>query len=251
MPGVWNMAVDEWLLRSAAEDGILSLRFYEWAEPTLSLGYFQRHTDRAQHAASADCPLVRRASGGGALVHDRELTYSLAVPAAHRLARQAEELYFAVHESLVALLGRLAPSSEGQFLLCTSTDHHGPNEPFLCFERRSRGDLLCAESNRGAETKSGKPHKLCGSAQRRYRGAVLQHGGVLLARSPQAPELPGLQETSGLALPASELREAWLGALLQDLGLDAAGGASSGATAKAEIDQLSAKFEGKSWIERR
>src|SRR5688500_9559950 len=78
--GAWNMAVDEALLESAATGSVATLRFYEWHEPTLSLGYFQPAADREQHAASRACPLVRRASGGGAIVHDRELTYSLAWP---------------------------------------------------------------------------------------------------------------------------------------------------------------------------
>jgi len=76
-PGAWNMAVDEALLDAAVEQGVAALRFYQWSEPTLSLGYFQRHADRDSHAASHDCTLVRRQSGGGAILHDRELTYSL------------------------------------------------------------------------------------------------------------------------------------------------------------------------------
>src|SRR4051794_22517252 len=84
--GAWNMALDEALLIDAETSGVASLRFYSWREPTLSLGYFQRHTDRAGHAASAGCLLVRRASGGGAILHDRELTYSIALPQAHPLA---------------------------------------------------------------------------------------------------------------------------------------------------------------------
>ena len=78
------MAVDEALLLDAAENGIATLRFYEWSEPTLSLGYFQRYDDRYSHAASRDCAIVRRQTGGGAILHDRELTYSLTLPASHR-----------------------------------------------------------------------------------------------------------------------------------------------------------------------
>ena len=71
------MAVDEALLIDAAENGVATLRFYQWSEPTLSLGYFQRYDDRDQHAASRECAVVRRQTGGGAILHDRELTYSL------------------------------------------------------------------------------------------------------------------------------------------------------------------------------
>src|SRR5437764_2183769 len=103
-PGAWNMAVDEALLETAAGSGVATLRFYQWQEPTLSLGYFQAAADRQQHAASRDCPLVRRASGGGAILHDRELTYSIALPQ----PKAAAALYDACHETLIAALRELA-----------------------------------------------------------------------------------------------------------------------------------------------
>ena len=87
LPGAWNMAVDEALLLDASENGSASLRFYGWNAPTLSLGYFQRYDDRDLHAASRDCAVVRRQTGGGAILHDRELTYSLVLPPNHPLAR--------------------------------------------------------------------------------------------------------------------------------------------------------------------
>ncbi len=71
--GRWNMAVDEALLLSAASRRTVTLRVYQWEVPTLSLGYFQPHAQREQHASSRHCPLVRRATGGGAIVHDRRI----------------------------------------------------------------------------------------------------------------------------------------------------------------------------------
>ena len=82
------MGVDEALLMDAVENGVATLRFYQWSEPTLSLGYFQRYADREQHTASRNCAVVRRQTGGGAILHDRELTYSLALPANHRIGSQ-------------------------------------------------------------------------------------------------------------------------------------------------------------------
>ena len=73
--GAWNMAVDEVLWRWSAAAGRCCWRFYRWEEPTLSLGYFQSYDDRARHAASQGCPVVRRPSGGGAIVHDKEKGY--------------------------------------------------------------------------------------------------------------------------------------------------------------------------------
>ncbi len=119
--GAWNMAVDEALLEAAAE-GQSTLRFYRWAEPTLSLGYFQTYGDRFQHEASRGCAVVRRPSGGGAILHDRELTYSLAVPEAHPVAATRLRTYRAVHEALIAALGRWG--IEAGMLTC-ATDPRG------------------------------------------------------------------------------------------------------------------------------
>ena len=79
-PGAWNMAVDEALLRAP---GGWTLRFYRWNRPTVSLGYGQplaRGVDAA-YAARLGIPLVRRPTGGRAVLHADELTYSLTAPA--------------------------------------------------------------------------------------------------------------------------------------------------------------------------
>ncbi len=102
--GDWNMAVDEALLESAAGESQGALRFYAWRPATLSLGYFQQTRDRRRHAASRACDIVRRPSGGGAILHDDELTYCLVTPARHPLSRNAEALYQAMHRELVAAL---------------------------------------------------------------------------------------------------------------------------------------------------
>src|SRR5947209_7385013 len=80
--GVHNMAADDVLLQTAAEQGIATLRFYGWTEATVSLGYFQPASARRQHAPLLQLPWVRRPSGGKALVHHHELTYALALPLA-------------------------------------------------------------------------------------------------------------------------------------------------------------------------
>ncbi|MGD0652927.1 MAG: biotin/lipoate A/B protein ligase family protein [Thermoguttaceae bacterium] len=192
--GAWNMAVDETLLESAAEGGGFSLRFYRWQRPTLSLGYFQQYDDRRQHSASLNCPVVRRASGGGAIVHDREVTYSIAVPPGERLAVRHLMLYETVHAALIEVLSGHGISAS----LCRDKGREKtPGAPFLCFQRRSPGDVLVSEV------------KIAGSAQRRRRGAVLQHGSVLLARCSAAPELPGLAEVAAIALSFDQLVQRW------------------------------------------
>ncbi len=79
--GVENMALDQHMLETAAAQQCLLLRVYRWSEPTLSLGYFQPYVQRLTHSPSTDLPLVRRATGGGAIVHHYDWTYSIAAPA--------------------------------------------------------------------------------------------------------------------------------------------------------------------------
>ena len=204
--GAWNMAVDEAVLEAAAihpdQSSIPTLRFYEWLEPTLSLGYFQRVEDRQQHPPSAACALVRRSTGGGAILHHRELTYSLVWPAPDRFSARAQSLYGAVHESLIECLARQGVTAELNERAGTQPQEE---QPFLCFERRAVGDVVIGSS------------KIAGSAQRRLRGAVLQHGSVLLDGSRYAPELPGIKELTGLCLKADQLVGLWARSLASRL----------------------------------
>jgi lipoate-protein ligase A len=202
--GAWNMAVDEWLMEWSASTGGCGWRIYAWQEPTLSLGYFQSHEDRRGHAASLNCPAVRRLSGGGAIVHDAELTYSFVLPRGHPLALRRRGLYEAVHTTLIEVLGRQGIRA------CLYGESGGPRvgrSPFLCFLRRAPGDVLVGSA------------KIAGSAQRRSAEAVLQHGSVLWARSLAAPELEGLDDLANGPIRRSEFAEAWLEALGARLGL--------------------------------
>ena len=202
--GPWNMAVDDALLESAGE-GTTTLRLYEWSEPTLSLGYFQAAAERAGHVASRDCPLVRRASGGGAILHDRELTYCLAMPIAERFGARANLLYAAVHKALIESLAAFGVPSH--LHEPTAAEAATAPPPFLCFQRRTRGDVLCGQS------------KIAGSAQRRQRGGLVQHGSILLAQSAAALELPGIEQIAGISLAASELAADLADRLAGKLGL--------------------------------
>jgi lipoyl(octanoyl) transferase len=196
--GARNMALDEALLEEAADHGTATLRFYQWREPTLSLGYFQRYEDRFNHAASRDAAVVRRPSGGGALIHDSELTYSICLPASHPLARESIALYQLVHRAIIEVLAAF------DLRLTLHADHPAKivgesDEPFLCYARRTDADLVLLVA--GAKRMA----KIVGSAQRRRRGAVLQHGSILLAASSAAPEIPGLNDLSGRSLMPDEL----------------------------------------------
>jgi lipoate-protein ligase A len=202
--GSWNMALDEALLQQAAAEGRWALRFYAWREPTLSLGYFQAWQARQLHPESLDCACVRRSSGGGAILHDLELTYSLAVPPGHRLARSAESGYQAVHRSLVSLLREQFGIDAS---LAEKSTAISQEEPFLCFERRAGGDIVTGD------------FKVAGSAQRRWQGAVLQHGSILLRRSRCASQLPGLENLSGRGMAWDQLARCWQTRLADSLGV--------------------------------
>lgn len=201
------MAVDEALLLDAVDNGTATFRFYEWSEPTLSLGYFQAYADRDQHAASRNCPVVRRQSGGGAILHDHELTYSFVLPPGHPLGRNAPQLYDAVHKAFIAAIGK-SESNGGSVtnIRCRGcqTESNAGVEPFLCFQRKSPGDVVLDSQDMGLAARE-PSRKVLGSAQRRNRGAILQHGSLLLETSNAAPELPGLGDLTGRFLSVPQL----------------------------------------------
>jgi lipoyl(octanoyl) transferase len=184
-PGAWNMAVDEALLESAVAGGSPVFRLYRWSEPTLSLGYFQPVADRQAHRASLGCPLVRRRSGGGAILHHHELTYALIVPP-ERESHTPQQHYDLVHDAIVEILTPFAAGAGLMVRKSAGIKRSPAAEPFLCFERRAVGDVVLADHDAGTDV------KVAGSAQRKHRGAILQHGSILITRSTAAPELPGL-----------------------------------------------------------
>jgi lipoyl(octanoyl) transferase len=242
--GAWNMAVDEALLDEAADLGTATLRFYQWREPTLSLGYFQSYAERQTHPASQGATVVRRLSGGGALMHDREVTYSLCLPAAHSMAREAPSLYEVVHRSLIGVLG--AWNLEAA-LYCdddSAIDH--TEEPFLCFARRTSADVVL-RSNRGVSSSA----KIVGSAQRRRRGAVLQHGAVLLGASRFAPELTGIGELAGKPPTPEALIRPWQEDLAAALNLRFSHAQSERDLHELSIRLKQEKYSTRAWTERR
>ncbi len=199
------MAVDQALLLTAQQSGMATLRFYRWETATLSLGYFQKLADRALHPESVQCPVVRRASGGGAIVHDQELTFSLALPSENRWSKKNNDLYQTVHACIVSSLQSLGVDA-GQYQRAMSEagteavrgkDALGgrPRSPFLCFHRRTDGDIIL------------DGQKVGGSAQRRAKSAILQHTSLLLRKSPAADELAGIEDLSGLVIDEPGLQE--------------------------------------------
>lgn len=162
------MARDEALMtRVGRSESPPTLRLYQWDPPTISLGYFQCYTDyELLPPPAGELAVVRRQTGGGAILHDLELTYSLTLPADHRLVSNGpNRLYELAHDAVMACLGDLGLVATR----CGTTDDSSPTRgPFFCFDRRHCYDVLIGQD------------KIAGSAQRRTREAVLQHGSIIL-----------------------------------------------------------------------
>lgn len=177
--GPWNMGVDEALLETAIAAGVPAIRFYRWDGPWLSLGYGQTVPPARRDACSAaGVGIVRRATGGRAVLHGRDLTYALAAPEGllpDGLRATYEVVSVALRDALLALGvdAMAAPRS--------SSRSPGSVAAFDCFAEAA-GDELCVGSR-----------KLVGSAQRRARGGVLQHGSIRVRADP-----PAAREAAGL-----------------------------------------------------
>lgn len=166
--GAANMALDEALLEGVtAGTSPPTLRLYGWKPPCLSLGHAQplEVVDLAAlHSEGWD--LIRRPTGGRALLHADEVTYAVAAPADHpALAGGVLEGYRTLSQGLLAALEILGITPDRpQAAPISPEDRANP----VCFEVASAYEI----------TVSGR--KLIGSAQLRRRGAVLQHGSLPL-----------------------------------------------------------------------
>jgi len=162
----FNMGLDEALLESA--DSQPTLRFYSWKPDTLSLGYFQRFADvPGTDRAGA---VVRRITGGGAIHHVKELTFSIAASLDHPVYRgPIADSYARVHEAIRAALAEVGVPAEVRGERDLVSDRAGTG---MCFHKSSPIDLVWGE------------RKGVGSAQRRKGGRVLHHGSIKLGSSP-------------------------------------------------------------------
>lgn len=196
LDGATLMARDEALLE---ERSLPTLRFYRWARPTLSLGYFQAAGELPLDAVRArGGEVVRRSSGGKAILHEHELTYALCAPESGALGGGPAAAMRALHEALAAELTRQAGSEVG--LRREAAMHSDRRGSAWCFEDSSPLDLAL------------DGRKLLGSAARRRQGWILFHGSLVL--KPPA-ETPGVA-----ALPQEPDRDALAAALSAALDLD-------------------------------
>ncbi len=158
------MAVDVALMQRARESGEAVFRIYSWAEPTLSLGRNQTAEGKydLDRIREQGVQVVRRPTGGRAILHWREITYSVTAPAMEAVGlRQSYEL---INRVLLDGLGRLGVQVNVA-------------EPTVRAERPSAAPCF-AEPSAGEMVTDGR--KLVGSAQWREDGALLQHGSILV-----------------------------------------------------------------------
>ncbi len=158
------MALDEALLARAAETGESVLRIYGWSAATLSLGRHQvaRGAYDLERARRLGVRFVRRPTGGRAVLHHREVTYS--VTARTDSLGNLRESYARINRLLIEGLRALGADVS----LAVPAGVAPPPGPVPCFERPVSGEIAA------------HGQKLVGSAQWRDGGALLQHGSILL-----------------------------------------------------------------------
>jgi lipoate-protein ligase A len=162
--GSVQMAIDRWLLAQHHKGNHPPvLRFYTWASPTISLGYHQRHWSPSwQQLTWQEMPiqLVRRPTGGRAVLHQGDLTYMVVTSG---LTGKRIETYQAICKFLIQ-----GWRSLGIDLHYGSVGRDYARNP-NCFGTATGADLVCRDG-----------YKLIGSAQLHQGGAILQHGSMRL-----------------------------------------------------------------------
>lgn len=171
--GPWNMAVDEAIARAVGDgQAPATLRLYTWSAPTVSLGYLQRSAGGVDLAACRQrgIPLVRRVTGGRAVLHADELTYSVALPLRGPWrGLSVPDAFAMISRGLIAGLSRLGVKGDvGE----AGAPPGGGKETGACFLLRRMPAILVGG------------RKLIGSAQRRWDRSLLQHGSLLLQFDP-------------------------------------------------------------------
>lgn len=159
-----NMSIDE-LLLPLLDPLTPILRVYGWNRPSVSIGYVQNYT-----AAEADpeYAVVRRPTGGGVVYHDRDITYTVAVPASHPIHRlDRMESYHVFHRAVQRALAELGIAAS---LAAANPSMRLPDRATMkCFVSPTRYDVM------------GDGKKVAGAAQRRTRDGTLHQGSIALA----------------------------------------------------------------------
>jgi lipoyl(octanoyl) transferase len=178
-PAAFNMAADRFLLGAAHDASPVVLRLYTWNIPTISLGHMQKAGEVLDFEAMKRDKIgwIQRPTGGRAVLHWNDLTYSIVFPAANKtMGTTIAETYRIVSSCLVNGLGK------------AGIDAAQHDSPLDASRARTEIRLPCfLAPNRDEIMVAGK--KLVGSAQKRTARAVLQHGSI--AFTADAYRLPG------------------------------------------------------------
>ncbi len=238
LSGPRNMAVDEAMLLAAGQVGKMTLRLYRWDKPTISLGCFQCYQQRDQlDPALQALPIVRRITGGGAILHDLEITYSIIIPPGHwTFSLPASATYRLVHGALIQVIAQLGISATLRDK--GNVQHDSRRGPFFCFAREHATDVIA-----GGE-------KLIGSAQRRTKGGILQHGSIILqSRFPQQ-RCASIEQLTGQEISGELLERQIVQALGAGLKVQLIPGRLTDHELSAAAD-LQARYAGDQWTIRR
>ena len=173
LDGATNMALDEALLTRARRTRDVTVRVYSWTQPTLSFGRHQtaRGVYDPDRAAALGLDVVRRPTGGRAVVHARELTYSVTAPADLFGARAS---LTATHARITAMIADAVASLGAEVTPAPAAGRARRPDASPCFDAPAVGELVAREDAHHAA------RKLVGSAQWREDGAFLQHGSILI-----------------------------------------------------------------------
>jgi len=162
------MAVDELLMRRVVKNGAPVLRFYRWSAPCVTVGYFEDVARASRHFGRY--PVVRRITGGGAVLHGEDLTFSLALPVpAPYFANDVKSSYLKINEAV--RVGLRAEYPKMDYADCrTVPSQSAKQRERICFDAPSCYDLLSA----------GK--KVLGGSQRRTNGILLHQSTMFLSQ---------------------------------------------------------------------
>lgn len=190
--GAENMARDSGLMDRARETGETVFSVYSWERPTLSLGRNQTAAGNYDMAEieSRGMDVVRRPTGGRALLHDREVTYSVTAPIS--LDETLSDSYDRINGLLLEGLFSLGVKAR----VAEATRQALPPGEIPCFAEPSKGELIS------------EGRKLVGSAQVREKGALLQHGSILVEDDQALISRLSLVPPTSEAAPAATLSRA-------------------------------------------
>lgn len=192
----FNMALDEVIAESVRiGDAAPTLRFYQFSTPAITLGYHQNVTEEnLDRCRAGGVEVVRRPTGGRAVFHDADFTYSVCLgPKATSWADDQREIYHRTSLGFLGALSRLGIHAELAGRVRSSADSRLRGHP-SCFVSVVKYELLVEK------------RKILGSAQRRLDGVTLQQGSLLLHDSQaRVAEMLGGRSISGTPVTADSV----------------------------------------------